>query len=172
MKKVITICLLVITLLAGGMTAEAKTTKKKSKTKSNSSAICKFKYYDATVGESRYKVTFSLLPNGKVKSTKKCISGVYNKLKGAYHVTLDTDGDKCGDSCWEDLIVGNYIYSIGGGTGDDTIHEFTFNPSDNTVTIINSSDMSDREFMKWNNLPSLKVPLSHFEKVGTVTWMK
>ena len=33
MKKVITICLLIVTLLAGGMTMEAKTTKKKGKTR-------------------------------------------------------------------------------------------------------------------------------------------
>lgn len=42
MKKIITICLLVITLLAGGMTAEAKTTKKKGKartTQSNKSTV-------------------------------------------------------------------------------------------------------------------------------------
>ena len=35
MKKVITICLLIVTLLAGGMTMEAKTTKKKSSKKSS-----------------------------------------------------------------------------------------------------------------------------------------
>ena len=35
MKKVITICLLVVTLLVGGLTVEAKTTKKKSKIKSS-----------------------------------------------------------------------------------------------------------------------------------------
>ena len=35
MKKIITICLLVVTLLVGGMTAEAKTTKKKSSKKSS-----------------------------------------------------------------------------------------------------------------------------------------
>ena len=33
MKKVITICLLVVTLLVGGMTVEAKTTKKKGRTR-------------------------------------------------------------------------------------------------------------------------------------------
>ena len=37
MKKVITICLLVVTLLVGGMTMDAKTSKKKS-SKSSSSA--------------------------------------------------------------------------------------------------------------------------------------
>ena len=35
MKKVITICLLVITLLTGGMTMEAKTTKMNSKNKTS-----------------------------------------------------------------------------------------------------------------------------------------
>ena len=118
-------------------------------------------------------MSFSLLSNGKVKATKKCFIGKYVKLNGAYKVTLDTDGSNyCGDGCWEVLIVGNYVYSIGGGTDADTIHDFTFNPSDNKVTIINSSGMSNREFMQWNNLPSLTLPLSHFEKVGTAAWMK
>lgn len=176
MKKIMTISLLVVTLLAGGMTANAqsKINRKKAKAKNNSPVICKFKYHDAKPGDVRYNVTFSLLSNGKIKTTSKCLTGTYKKLKGAYKVTLDTGPyTSCGDACWEDLIVGNYVYSIGGGTDGDTIHDFTFNPSNNTVTVINSSyDTSDREFMELNKLPSLTVPLSHFEKVGKVTGTK
>ena len=170
MKKLITICLLVVTMLVGGMTVDAKTTKKKSKAKSNSSAICKFKFDNVTKGDSRYNVSFSLLSNGKVKATKNGFIGNFKKLKGAYKVTIDEVLE--GDSCWEVLFVGDYVYSIGGGTDGDTVHDFTFNPSGNTVTIINSSDMSDREFKELNKLPSLTLPLSHFKRVGKVTWMK
>lgn len=161
---------MVLTFIFGVSTSEAKTTKKKSKAKSTSSVICSFKYNDSASGDSRYKVTFSLLSNGKVKATSKCFTGNFVKLKGAYKVTLEDV--YCGDSCWEDLIVGDYVYSIGGGTDGDTVHDFTFNPSDKTVTIINTSDMSDREFKEWNNLPLLTLPLSHFERVGKVTWTK
>ena len=162
MKKVITICLLVVVILIGGMTMEAKTTKK-AKTKSNSTVIGKFKYYDDTI---------SLLSNGRIKSSSKEIDGFYAKIKGAYKVTLTPTSDYYGHWLYEWLIVGDNIYIIGGGNTNETIHDFTFNPSDNSVTIINTSDMSDREFMKYNSLPSMTVPLSHFEKFGKVTWIK
>ena len=42
MKKIITICLLVVTLLLGGMTMEAKTTKKKAKAKTASTSSAKW----------------------------------------------------------------------------------------------------------------------------------
>ena len=31
---------------------------------------------------------------------------------------------------------------------------------------------NEKEFLEYNELPSLTVPLAHFEKVGKVTWMK
>ena len=166
MKKVITVCLLLVSLLVGGLTADAKTTKKKSKAKSNSSVICKFKYYDDTI---------SLLSNGGIKGTSrdKCeYTGSYVKLKGGYHVTLGWGCPDNAHGCSELLIVGDYIYIIGGGTTSDTIHDFTYNPSDKTVTVINTSGMSDREFMEYNHLSSMTVPLSHYEKFGKVTWIK
>lgn len=44
MKKAITICLLVITLLAGGMTMDAKTTKKKGKAKARTTQTTSSKW--------------------------------------------------------------------------------------------------------------------------------
>lgn len=166
MKKLATILMLVAAVLVGGMTVDAQTTKKKAKTKSHSTVIGMFKYDDDT---------FSILSDGRIKVTShyKCdYTASYVKLKGGYHVTSGWAGDDCGHGCGEWLIVGDNIYIIGGGNTNETIHDFTFNPSDNSVTIINTSDMSDREFMKYNDLPSLTVPLSHFDKLGKVTWIK
>ena len=174
MRKLITICILVVTLLADGMTMEAKTTKKKGKTKNNSSVICKLKYNDTNPNSDSHNLTVSLLNNGKIKTSSKCLRGNYEKLSGAYKINIySAPYSYCGDTMWQDLIVGDEVYSIGGGTDGDCIHEFTFDPSNNSVTIINSSyDLTDKEFMEFNDLPSLTVPLSHFEKVGKVTWMK
>ena len=78
MKKVITIALLVVTLLAGGMTMEAKTTKKKTKhSSSNTSVIGKYTYEG---------LSYQLLSNGKIKTNDKCITGRYTKKNGYYDI--------------------------------------------------------------------------------------
>ena len=64
MKKVITICILVVTFLVGGMTMEAKTTKKKSKAKSSRSYQKSYempftKKYKGNIGPYEIKVTLT-----------------------------------------------------------------------------------------------------------------
>ena len=169
MKKIITIALLVVTLLVGGMTVDAKTTKKKAKTKSHSTVIGKFEYTTDIYGS---KATISLLSNGNIKCTNKCIGGSYEKITGAYKIFLFPNGVDCGHWCEICLIVGDYAYAIGGGFYEKAIVDCTFNPKDKTVRVMGSDGVSDRELMEFHELPSLTLPLSYFEKVGKVTWIK
>ena len=105
MKKLITILTLVAALIAGGISAEAKTTRKsKAKTSqtASSKAIAKFTYHGTT---------YTMLAGGKIKSTNKYAYGVYEKRdNGAYyHVTLLY---KIGDGYTFCLIVGDSLYYI------------------------------------------------------------
>ena len=164
MKKVITICLLVVTLLAGGMTMDAKTTKKKSKTRttktvgSNVAIAGKFTAYDHI---------YTLLANGKIKSPKGRIIGKYEKKdNGSYYEIDMSEGD------WYVIymIVGNKVYAVGGGTDGIGIEEFSYNTSDNTVSVVNTTDLDDKEFLEYNEISSLRAPLSEFNEIGTVKW--
>ena len=169
MKKIVTILMLVGAILGGGMTLDAKTTKKKAKTKSHSTVIGKFEYTTDIYGS---KATISLLSNGKIKCTDQCIGGDYEKIKGAYKVYLSPGDYGCGVWYFSLLIVGDNVYYIGGGSTLYDIVDYTFNPSDNTVTRINNSFESDREYMEYHDLPSMTSPLSYFKKEGKVTWIK
>ena len=80
MKKVIAICLLIMTFLIGGMPLDAKTTKKKSGG-SSSKVIGKCSI------NPRYDVSsITLFANGKAKTNNKCWSGKYKKIDGADYV--------------------------------------------------------------------------------------
>lgn len=167
MKQFTILISLIFVLLTGSVSIEAKTAKKKTNKGSSAKVIGKF-----TDGGS---ATFTMYSNGKIKSTDKCIYGSYEKGAGGsfYSVYLDTTGsDYCGDASWVYMIVGTNVYAIGGGTDGFGIEEFTYNASKKTVTIYNTSGLSDREFMQENGLQSLTVPLSDFEKLGTVKWSK
>lgn len=96
MKKVITICLLVITLLAGVMTIEAKTTKKKSNSKSrttqtsSSKELPKFEdFYIWGYSDDFEKNMYLIQPNLKIL--------INNLSKYDYHYKgnkfLSHDGD-------------------------------------------------------------------------------
>lgn len=167
MKRISILFLLIIILLIGSVSIEAKTAKKKSGKRSSATVVGKF-----SDGSSD---TFTMYSNGKIKSTNKCIYGSYEKNAGGsfYSVYLDTTGsDRCGDASWIYMIVGTNVYTMGGGTDGFGIEEFTYNASTRTVTIYNTSGLSDKEFMQENGLRSLTVPLSDFEKIGTVKWTK
>ena len=75
MKKVITICLMVVTLLVGGMTVEAKTTKKKGKARttqiSKKSSGLAEKIIGHTYENKKYELQWTFFKNGigKVKFT-------------------------------------------------------------------------------------------------------
>lgn len=167
MKKVITICLLVVSLFLGGMTMESKTTKKKSKALNSSSAIIG----KIIVDEWN---TYNLLANGKLtKDRVPEITGSYQKLNDekCYRVEkkIGTSGDY--DSSIF-LIVDNNAYIIVNNGGEGKINQFSYDRKNNLVTIINDSGSSDEDFMEWNDLHSLTMPLSHFEKFATVKWIK
>lgn len=167
MKRTIILISFIFGLLMGGVSVEAKTTTKK-RSKGNSAKIIG-KFTDGS------KATYTMYSNGKIKSTDKCIYGSFEKKGGGsfYSVYLDTTGSAyCGDASWVYMIVGNSVYAVGGGTDGFGIEEFTYNPSNKTVTVYNESELSNYEFMRYNDLPSMTVPLSHFEKIGSVKWVK
>ena len=167
MKRITILFSLIFVLLIGSVSIEAKSSKKKSSKGSSATVIGKF-----TNGSS---ATFTMYSNGKIKSTDKCIYGSYKKEGGGsfYTVYLDTTGSAyCGDASWVYMIVGTSVYAMGGGTDGFGIEEFTYNPSKKTVTVYNTSGLSDMEFMQENGLSSLTVPLSDFEKIGSVRWSK
>lgn len=161
MKKTIALCLLVLTILIGGISADAKTSKKGKGSKSlraNTAVAGKFTAYDDT---------YTLLANGKIKSPRGRLIGTYEKKgDGSYYEIVMDDGD------WYVIymFVGNKVYSVGGGTDGLGIEKFTYNPSDKTVSVVNTTDLDDAEFMEYNAISSLRAPLSEFEVIGTVTW--
>ena len=76
MKKLITICLLVVTLLVGGMTMDAKTTKKKSKgssSKQSSSVFANFTYDGNSWGLKKNGDVVSKMHNGKYGEAGKYV---------------------------------------------------------------------------------------------------
>lgn len=167
MKKIITICLLAFTLLASGITMEAKTTKKKSKPSNTKSTV---------IGKYTYQgMDYQLLSNGKIKTKDKCITGNHTKNNGYYDIVIESGSNsyKCGDWVYFCIIVDDNVYLLGGGTDEWNIWKYNYNNKNGTITFINHMGKdNEKEFLKYNDLPSLTVPLSHFEKVGKVTWTK
>lgn len=101
MKKLITICLLVITLLVGGMTADAKTSKKKSSSSASSSV--KFgQLYDGypDIGGHTY--------TGTLQGYKLTVKfGPYSSSNGIVDIKVSYKGQ------WEEEI-NNWYYEGGG----------------------------------------------------------
>lgn len=129
MKKIITICLLVITLLVGGMTLDAKTTKKSAKTsqsrKSSSSSF--------TVN-SFIKGTYNGYELKSLKQIKSLLtSNGYKYLGSEYTQVSEFDADAY---IYEDskgnIITVTAINDSSAGVTDD-VNEITF-------TFINSNE--------------------------------
>ena len=114
MKKIFTICLLIITFIAGGMTVEAKTTKKKAKARTSQNSSSSFtQKYKGNIGPYEVMVTLTFYDedyDSLVRSTNWKVKGSYtytqagNKLtlKGNFasfgpslHLTEYTSGGKC-----------------------------------------------------------------------------
>lgn len=165
MKRTLTLIMLIAAILLGGATVDAKTsTQKKSKKRttktvgSNVAIVGKFTAYD---------YIYTLLVNGKIKSPKGRIIGKYEKKdNGSYYEIELSEGD------WYVIymIVGNKVYAVGGGTDGMGIEKFSYNPSDNTVSVVNTTDFDDKEFLEYNEISSLRAPLSEFNEIGTVKW--
>lgn len=84
MKKIITICLLAVSLFMAGMTIEAKTTKKKSKASSSHGRYPTFtKHYKGNIGPYDVKVTLTFY-NHSYEST---IDSHSWSIKGSYVYT-------------------------------------------------------------------------------------
>ena len=172
MKKIITILMLVAVILVGGMTANAKTTRKKhtQKAKSNSSVIGHFK--DTELG-----LTVSLLANGKIKTSSKCWSGSFEKRnQGEYYIVwLGSDGrGNCSDGSVILLIVDNNVYDIDSGSDEYVIWDFIYNSDKNSI-IVDIGTMDYNEWVdnnSWKGISSTTIPLSFFHKVGKITWTK
>lgn len=165
MKRLSIIVMLISFLLLGSITIDAKTsTQKKSKTRttktvgSNVAIVGKFTAHDRI---------YTMLANGKIKSPKGRIIGKYEKKgDGSYYEIVMDEGD------WYVIymIVGNKVYAVGGGTDGIGIEDFSYNPSDNTVSVVNTTDLDDKEFLEYNEISSLRAPLSEFNEIGTVKW--
>lgn len=169
MKKVSYLLLLVVTLLISGVRVEAKTTKKKSKT-SSSRIIGKFKEQDSDL-------TVFLHSNGSVTTTDKCYTGGYEKKDGGQYYTLHYSSGgvgNCGEGESIFLITGNYVYYIDGGSAD-YIHNYIYYPNKECIKVILDSYQNEKDWLEENEyrgFTSLEIPLSKFEKVGTMIWLK
>lgn len=116
MKKVITICLLVVTLLAGGMSMDAKTTKKTSKAKTTRTSSSS-KYWDGDMPTATLALAFVGPANKNSDS--------YGFAQKGYRVT---EGEVC-DAWIKDGVC--KIENWGGSGGGET-----------TVTVYDTSKLN------------------------------
>ena len=169
MKKVISIFILAVTLIAAGTAFEShaapKATKSSSKKKS-ASVIGKFTADD---------VTCSLLSNGKLKIYAPHrfgkLTGRYKKVNGGQYYIVEYGS---GDGSELYLIVGNDVYFVDAGS-EFYITDFTYNPNTEEIKI-NKIDgtwiYSDADLEDNPVFNSRYVPLSDLEWVGTIKWTK
>ena len=118
-------------------------------------------------------ISYSLLENGKVKVSDKCVKGSYDKRgEGAYYVLKywSAGGAQCGDFVKYDLIVGNEVYQISLGS-TELITNFNYDKASNSIYVTEIDDSpADKDMLAYAGLKSNTVPLSNFKKIGTVTW--
>lgn len=174
MKKLITICLVMISLAFTGMAAQkAYSSKTKGKRhKTTSSRVIghfKAKFDDLTV---------YLHSNGKVTTSKKCYRGGFKKKDGGKYYTLyysSGGGGDCGEGELVYLITGNEVYYIDGGS-ENVINDFTYNPDKRCIKVnLDPTYQTEREWLQENayrGFTSLEIPLSKFDREGTITWTK
>lgn len=170
MKKVFYLFILIVTLLISGGSVDAKTTKKKSKT-SSSRIIGKFKEQDSDQ-------TVFLHANGKVTTTNKCYKGGYEKKdEGKYYTLYYGSGGQgdCGEGEVIYLITGNDVYYIDNDQ-PGAIYNFIYYPNKEIIKVIlDDSFQNEIEWLEENEyrgFTSLEIPLSKFEKISTMTWIK
>lgn len=171
MKKLFLICSLLMAILLGGFSVEAKTTKKKKSKTSSSKIIGKFK-------EKNSDLTVFLHSNGRVTTTNKCYTGEYEKKDGGQYYTLyyGSGGEgNCGEGEVNLLITGQSVYYID-SDHPDAIYNFIYYPNKECIKVIlDESYQNEKDWLEENEyrgFTSLEIPLSKFEKIGTVTWIK
>lgn len=167
MKKLIAGCFLIVFLLGGGIGMEAKT-KKKSKARTSittktTKVIGTFTYENSY----SYKgVKCKLLANGKINTSDRCWKGRYDKI-GTDVYKLWFWGT-CGDDGEIVLIVGDDVYSLYGGT--DMSFDYDYEPNTKIVIILDYKGMPADEIARFCDFPSASIPLSYFDKIGTINW--
>ena len=134
----------------------SKTVKKKAPAKkSTARAIGSFKADGMTI---------TLLSNGKIRTSQRCVTGEYKKLDGYIKVDLWTrDASTCGDGGWQFVIVGKDVYYLYSGS-DNCMCEYTVDAKNRTLTKTDYDPESDPDFF---GMDSATVPLSTFDKIGT-----
>ena len=130
MKKIITIALLVVTLLVGGMTMDAKTTKKKpkartSQTSKKSSSKLAFEFNDGDGYVKVYKKS-----NGKYITNDKYTSVDVTPINGAYIIEF-VIWNAGGGAGYMGILYGDKFYEICDSTWDENWYtgDGSFNPS-------------------------------------------
>ena len=161
MKKAITILMLIAAIMVGAATADAKTTKKKSKAKT-SSAIGYF--YD-----EGNKCT--LLSNGRVQCSYRGTSGKYQKRDGGKYYWIEISNDS---GAYYYLLTGSDAYLIDSGSAG-MISDFSYDPATRNVKITEVDGeriYSLAQLQEYFNYNSLSQPLSSFRYIGKVTWTR
>ena len=164
MKKLVTIIFFVVILVCG-MTTEAKTTSKKSHSRTSSKIIGNFTHEG---------ITYSLHSNGKITANKK-LSNMFS-LSGSF---IKRDGGRYykAEICYVDgcslyLILGRNVYLLDEGSCG-TMTDFILN-SNNTLTITETDECNGGvgEYLMNLGLSSPVVSLSYFDRVATMNWSK
>lgn len=123
----------------------------------------------------RGSVTYVMFPHGKLNISDRCLKGEYEERAGGEYYVLDewTNGSNyCGDGWGIFLIVGNSMYLIDYGSAG-IITNFVYSSGTNTITITEiDGERANTENLDFAGYSSPVVPLSSFEKVGSVTWLR
>ena len=105
MKKVITISLLLVTLLAGGMSLDAKTTKKKAKAKTSQNS----RFVNDGVSKLNYETFFSGNEEIEFKNLSEIESALYDagfKLKSSSPYKFTCNGTSIMITCDSEHVYG------------------------------------------------------------------
>lgn len=117
--------------------------------------------------------TYSLLADGKVKSSDSCLSGTYTKgKKGAYYEVIirSTSASRCGNYMAGLLIVGSEAYLI--NEGEAMEYGFYYRPETGTVSITGSGTADDDALAAFMGYPSNNIHISSLENIAKVKWIK
>lgn len=171
MKKATMILLLMVGILAFGSECEAK---KISKRKHKTTQTSKQKSLGTVIGS--YTLTGPCWPDnvmrlyskGDVKSTDGSLWGNYKNLGDGVYKTFYYSMDS-GDGIGE-IIKENTVYVVYCGS-DPGFSDFRYNKEDDTVTLLDDAGNPIADYLGYN-YPYHTLPLSYFDKAGTVKWSK
>lgn len=129
-------------------------------------------YLSSVVNNGLEGSTYDIYKNGKIKTHDKCITAGYEiRNNGEYYVvsySSRSDYD-CGEFYRIDILVQNSIYMIYAGT-EYPPDDVKYNSSSNTVKLVIEDSEDAPSFLETTGFPSMSLPLTYFEKVGTIQW--